>query len=77
LPQVRRAQSRGPADADHPLFHAARRIGAGEPGRPADLEAELVHLLRAAVTSRMAADVPLGAFRRIMSIGLRQWAHGY
>jgi asparagine synthase (glutamine-hydrolysing) len=31
-------------------------------GRPADLEAELVHLLRAAVTSRMAADVPLGAF---------------
>jgi asparagine synthase (glutamine-hydrolysing) len=46
-------------------------------GRPADLEAELVHLLRAAVTSRMAADVPLGAFRRIMSIGLRQWAHGY
>ena len=31
-------------------------------GKPADLEAELVHLLRQAVTSRMAADVPLGAF---------------
>ncbi|MBC2669594.1 XrtA/PEP-CTERM system amidotransferase [Novosphingobium piscinae] len=31
-------------------------------GRPADLEAELVHLLRQAVTSRMVADVPLGAF---------------
>ncbi|MES2493605.1 MAG: XrtA/PEP-CTERM system amidotransferase [Pseudomonadota bacterium] len=28
----------------------------------ADLEAELVHLLRQAVTSRMEADVPLGAF---------------
>ncbi len=31
-------------------------------GRAADLEAELVHLLRQAVTSRMTADVPLGAF---------------
>ncbi len=30
--------------------------------RPADLEAELMHLLREAVTSRMVADVPLGAF---------------
>ena len=29
---------------------------------PADLEAELLHLLRQAVTSRMVADVPLGAF---------------
>lgn len=29
---------------------------------PADLEAELLHLLRQAVTSRMEADVPLGAF---------------
>jgi asparagine synthase (glutamine-hydrolysing) len=28
----------------------------------ADLEAELLHLLREAVTSRMVADVPLGAF---------------
>ena len=31
-------------------------------GRPADLEAELLHHLREAVTSRMVADVPLGAF---------------
>ena len=31
-------------------------------GKAADLEAELVHLLRQAVTSRMVADVPLGAF---------------
>ncbi len=31
-------------------------------GKPADLEAELLHLLRQAVTSRMVADVPLGAF---------------
>jgi len=31
-------------------------------GKPADLEAELLHLLREAVTSRMVADVPLGAF---------------
>lgn len=31
-------------------------------GKPADLEAELLHLLRQAVTSRMTADVPLGAF---------------
>ncbi|PZQ55825.1 MAG: amidotransferase 1, exosortase A system-associated [Novosphingobium pentaromativorans] len=31
-------------------------------GKVADLEAELHHLLRQAVTSRMAADVPLGAF---------------
>jgi asparagine synthase (glutamine-hydrolysing) len=36
---------------------AERRVG-----KPADLEAELLHLLRAAVTSRMVADVPLGAF---------------
>lgn len=31
-------------------------------GSAADLEAELLHLLRQAVTSRMVADVPLGAF---------------
>ncbi len=31
-------------------------------GNAADLEAELLHLLRQAVTSRMDADVPLGAF---------------
>ncbi|PNU05032.1 XrtA/PEP-CTERM system amidotransferase [Novosphingobium guangzhouense] len=31
-------------------------------GKPADLEAELVHLMRQAVASRMVADVPLGAF---------------
>ena len=31
-------------------------------GRARDLEAELLHLLRQAVTSRMLADVPLGAF---------------
>jgi asparagine synthase (glutamine-hydrolysing) len=31
-------------------------------GSEADLEAELLHLLRQAVTSRMVADVPLGAF---------------
>ncbi|WP_395333719.1 XrtA/PEP-CTERM system amidotransferase [Novosphingobium sp. BL-8H] len=31
-------------------------------GRVADLEAELLHLMREAVTSRMVADVPLGAF---------------
>lgn len=31
-------------------------------GRTTDLEAELLHLLRQAVTSRMTADVPLGAF---------------
>ncbi len=30
--------------------------------KPADLEAELLHLLRQAVSSRMVADVPLGAF---------------
>jgi asparagine synthase (glutamine-hydrolysing) len=30
--------------------------------KPADLEAELLFLLREAVTSRMVADVPLGAF---------------
>ncbi|MEP7221848.1 MAG: XrtA/PEP-CTERM system amidotransferase [Novosphingobium sp.] len=30
--------------------------------KPADLEEELLHLLRDAVTSRMVADVPLGAF---------------
>lgn len=36
---------------------AERRVG-----RAADLEAELLHLLRQAVVSRMAADVPLGAF---------------
>ena len=32
------------------------------PGRPKDLEAELVSRMRDAVTSRMIADVPLGAF---------------
>ncbi|AIT81731.1 XrtA/PEP-CTERM system amidotransferase [Novosphingobium pentaromativorans] len=31
-------------------------------GRVEDLEAELLHLMRQAVTSRMVADVPLGAF---------------
>lgn len=31
-------------------------------GRPQDLEAELLHLMRQAVSSRMVADVPLGAF---------------
>jgi asparagine synthase (glutamine-hydrolysing) len=31
-------------------------------GSAADMEAELLHLLRQAVTSRMVADVPLGAF---------------
>jgi asparagine synthase (glutamine-hydrolysing) len=31
-------------------------------GRTADLEAEMLHLLRQAVSSRMVADVPLGAF---------------
>jgi asparagine synthase (glutamine-hydrolysing) len=31
-------------------------------GSVADMEAELLHLLRQAVTSRMVADVPLGAF---------------
>lgn len=31
-------------------------------GRAADLEAELLYLLRQAVSSRMVADVPLGAF---------------
>ncbi|HMP57673.1 MAG TPA: asparagine synthase (glutamine-hydrolyzing), partial [Novosphingobium sp.] len=31
-------------------------------GKPADLEAELLHHMRVAVTSRMLADVPLGAF---------------
>ncbi len=31
-------------------------------GSVADLEAELLHLMREAVTSRMVADVPLGAF---------------
>ena len=31
-------------------------------GRASDLEAELLHLMRQAVTSRMVADVPLGAF---------------
>lgn len=31
-------------------------------GSTADLEAELLHLMRQAVTSRMVADVPLGAF---------------
>ena len=31
-------------------------------GKPADLEAELLHRMRQAVISRMVADVPLGAF---------------
>ncbi|TIX49966.1 XrtA/PEP-CTERM system amidotransferase [Alteraurantiacibacter aquimixticola] len=31
-------------------------------GKPRDLEAELLHHLREAVTSRMVSDVPLGAF---------------
>ncbi|BBC72980.1 amidotransferase 1, exosortase A system-associated [Altererythrobacter sp. B11] len=31
-------------------------------GKPRDLEAELLHHMREAVTSRMVADVPLGAF---------------
>ncbi|MCB2077809.1 MAG: amidotransferase 1, exosortase A system-associated [Novosphingobium sp.] len=39
------------------LSFAQRRSGSA-----ADLEAELLHLLRQAVTSRMVSDVPLGAF---------------
>ena len=39
------------------ISFAERRMG-----KPADLEAELLHLLREAVTSRMVSDVPLGAF---------------
>ncbi len=31
-------------------------------GNPADLEAELLHMMRQAVSSRMVSDVPLGAF---------------
>lgn len=37
-------------------------FGERRKGRTADLEAELLHLLRQAVSSRMVADVPLGAF---------------
>ncbi|WP_338465886.1 amidotransferase 1, exosortase A system-associated [Novosphingobium sp. ZN18A2] len=33
-----------------------------EPGKAADLEAQMLHHLRQAVSSRMLADVPLGAF---------------
>lgn len=33
-----------------------------ETGRPEDLSAQLLHLMREGVTSRMIADVPLGAF---------------
>ncbi|MDE2436748.1 MAG: amidotransferase 1, exosortase A system-associated [Sphingomonadales bacterium] len=37
-------------------------FGERRAAKPADLEAELLHLLRQAVSSRMVADVPLGAF---------------
>lgn len=48
---------RGPSRQWWDVSFAERRKG-----NAADLGAELVHLLRDAVTSRMVADVPLGAF---------------
>ncbi len=37
-------------------------FAAREKGKPEDLSAQLLHLMREGVTSRMIADVPLGAF---------------
>ncbi len=37
-------------------------FAAREKGRTQDLSAQLLHLMREGVTSRMVADVPLGAF---------------
>ena len=57
--RLRSLASRWPGRA---AWQSARRPGRGRKGRATDLEAELLHHLREAVTSRMVADVPLGAF---------------